>query len=42
MDVEKSEFDRELDKLLEKEKTARVGNDHPTSVIILKDIVKIH
>jgi len=39
MDVEPNDIDNDLQRLLEKEKLARVNNDHPTSVVILKDIV---
>jgi hypothetical protein len=34
-----SEFDLQLEKLLDKEKTARINNEHFVSVTILKDIV---
>lgn len=34
-----SDFEAQLERLLDKEKTARVNNDHPVSVLILKDIV---
>ena len=34
-----SDFEAQLEKLLDKEKTARVNNEHPVSVSILKDIV---
>lgn len=34
-----SDFQTQLDKLIEKEKTARINNDHLVSVSILKDIV---
>ena len=39
MKQEESEFDAQLSRLLEKEKVARVNNEHFTSVLILKDIV---
>jgi hypothetical protein len=35
-----SEFDGQLSKLLEREKTARINNEHINSVAILKDIVQ--
>lgn len=34
-----ADFDGQLERLLEKEKNARISNDHPTSVTILKDVV---
>lgn len=39
MAAKPSDFDVQLERLQEKEKIARVNNDHPASVIILKDIV---
>jgi len=39
MAAKPSDFDVQLERLHEKEKIARVNNDHPASVIILKDIV---
>ncbi len=36
-----SEFNAQLEKLLEKQKVARVNNEHMVSVTILKDIVNI-
>jgi hypothetical protein len=38
---EKSDFQKELDNLLAKEKTARMNNDNNESVRILKQIGKI-
>jgi hypothetical protein len=35
------ELDKQLERLLDKEKTARINNDHFGSVTILKDIVCI-
>lgn len=34
-----ADFDQQLEKMLDKEKIARVNNEHFTSVTILKDIV---
>lgn len=42
MEIEKSELDRQVDKLLEKEKTARTLNDHIGSTNILKEIVSLY
>lgn len=39
MAAKSSDFDLQLERLQDKEKIARVNNDHPASVIILKDIV---
>lgn len=36
-----ADFDGQLERLLEKEKNARINNDHPTSVAILKDIITL-
>ena len=36
-----SEFDTQLEKLLEREKIARVNNEHFVSVTVLKDIVHV-
>jgi hypothetical protein len=36
-----SDFEAQLERLLEKEKTARINNEHLVSVAILKDIVCI-
>ena len=36
-----ADFDNQLEKLLEKEKNARINNEHFTSVLILKDIVQL-
>ena len=36
-----SDFQTQLDKLIEKEKTARINNDHLVSVSILKDIITL-
>lgn len=36
-----SEFDQQLNKLLEREKIARVNNEHFVSVTVLKDIVPV-
>lgn len=36
MEIEKTDFEKQLDKILDKEKIARVNNDHPTSVVLLK------
>lgn len=42
MAAKPNDFDLQLERLQEKEKIARVNNDHPASVIILKDIVTPH
>ena len=34
-----ADFDQQLEKMLDKEKIARVNNEHFTSVTILKEIV---
>jgi hypothetical protein len=39
MAAKSNDFDLQLERLQDKEKIARVNNDHPASVIILKDIV---
>jgi hypothetical protein len=36
-----ADFDTQLEKMLDKEKIARVNNEHFTSVTILKEIVEI-
>lgn len=36
-----ADFDNQLEKLLEKEKNARINNEHFTSVLILKDIITL-
>ena len=36
-----ADFDTQLEKMLDKEKIARVNNEHFTSVTILKEIVSI-
>jgi hypothetical protein len=36
-----ADFDTQLEKMLDKEKIARVNNEHFTSVTILKEIVLI-
>lgn len=36
-----TDFDTQLEKMLDKEKIARVNNEHFTSVTILKEIVLI-
>ncbi|EGR29077.1 26S proteasome protein, macropain, putative [Ichthyophthirius multifiliis] len=40
MDIEKTEFQRQLDSLLQKEKTARLNNEFQESVKLLKQIVQ--
>jgi hypothetical protein len=42
MEVEKSELDRQVDKLLEKEKTCRTLNDHIGSANVLKEIITLY
>ncbi len=37
-----ADFDQQLEKMLDKEKIARVNNEHFTSVTILKDIVTLN
>lgn len=39
MTAKPNDFQLQLERLQEKEKVARVNNEHPVSVIILKDIV---
>jgi len=36
-----ADFEAQLERLLDKEKIARVNNEHVTSVAVLKDIVNI-
>lgn len=36
-----TDFDQQLEKMLDKEKIARVNNEHFTSVTILKEIVTL-
>jgi len=36
-----ADFDQQLEKMLDKEKIARVNNEHFTSVTILKDIITL-
>ena len=42
MEVEKTELDRQVDKLLEKEKNCRTLNDHLGSATVLKEIDKLY
>lgn len=42
MEIEKSELDRQVDKLLEKEKNCRTINDHVNSAHVLKEIITLY
>jgi 26S proteasome regulatory subunit N5 len=42
MEVEKTELDRQVDKLLEKEKNCRTLNDHLGSATVLKEIATLY
>lgn len=41
MEVENQDFDKQIEELLAKEKTARMKNEHLESIKILKGIVRM-